>query len=143
MLQKSILLLVLAGVAVSGCTAAPRVYQPDELPAVAPALLNKNITVEGITVAHAVVCTRVECPDASPCCNTCGSPLALAGEQAKIRLRGSYDLRPVGCFGNECNQTCYPLSIWSRYQVDGILRDDGQEYYLEFGDFRNVTAEMK
>ena len=136
-----ILAVLGAVVAVSGCF-GQSTLTPDQLPPVAASLVGTNITLEGLAVAYNVVCTQAACPPETPCCNTCGAPLALAGDQTKIRLRGSYELRPVGCFGTECNQTCYPLTIWQRYQVSGTLLDDGSEYYLEFGGFigKNSTG---
>ena len=126
-------------VAISGCIAASSVYTPDQLVAAAEGLVGKTVVVQGAAVAYSITCTKMVCTPGQ-CCNTCGSPLALAGEKVKIRLRGSFELRGIGCFGDECTQACYPLVLGKRYQVAGTLLDDGAEYYLDFISYQNVST---
>ena len=97
-------------------------------------LLNRTITVRGIAEADArVLCTLMACSHENPCCNMCGAALQLCDAGSCITLSGTYSGRQVGCSGNECGLTCFPLEQGRIYQVIGVWKKlPYEQYVLEF-----------
>lgn len=76
-----------------------------------------------------LICTQLAC-GLEECCNTCSSTLVLridrttALEISGPEEKGFYDGRSVGCDGDDCKVSCYPLEPGNEYLVTGILRKE-------------------
>lgn len=129
-----LIIFIFAVVLISGCIqenlTPEHVLQEKDL------LLGERISVEGTADVYRMICTLIACEPENPCCNACGGNLALKGQEEKIMVHGDYEGKDVGCAGNNCNQTCYPLEKEKRYIVTGTWRKDYGEYYLELEDFQ-------
>ncbi|MBL7160121.1 MAG: hypothetical protein ISS95_01005 [Candidatus Aenigmarchaeota archaeon] len=124
---------------ISGCTQAEQTFfAPEQLTEQKDFLLEQKITVEGLAKIESPICTSIACPEEDPCCNTCGGNLALKGEKEKILILGEYQEKEISCKGDSCNISCYPLEKEKKYQVTGIWKKAGSEYYLELEDFRLI-----
>lgn len=129
MLMRSyafLLILVLA----SGCV---QVLAADYVVANKNNFMGREISVSGEVAAGNIMCTLIACD--IPCCNACGGSLALKGSSGKIEIRGAYEGRPVGCFGNDCGLECYPMREERKYSVEGILKESYGELYIELKSF--------
>ena len=92
--------------------------------------VDKQITVVASTdYVQGLVCTQLACPP-EECCNSCGSAIGLRiSDNDVLEVRGPeengfYDGKRVGCYGNNCEVSCYPLEIRNKYLVTGILRKE-------------------
>jgi hypothetical protein len=102
-------------------------------------LLNQTITVRGIARADKrVLCTLMACPVENPCCNMCGAALQLCESESCLTLAGTYAGTQVGCSGNECGLTCFPLEQGLTYQVTGVWKKLPYEQYVL--EFRRIDA---
>lgn len=100
--------------------------------------LGKEIRVKGEVSAETVRCTMVECPEENLCCNSCFGNLALKRNNGTLTLHGKYRNKSVGCSGNNCNLTCWPLGRGEEYAVKGILKRSRGDYFLEFKGFSDM-----
>ena len=98
-------------------------------------LLGKSITVEGIAAIGLERCTLMACTQEQPCCNSCAANLILTGDGANITVSGEWEGKEVGCEGNDCGLTCWPLEEGKRYSVSGIWNSSLGEYSLELKAF--------
>lgn len=127
-------------------------FTPSEVNAQKDSLLGKNITVRGVADVYALRCTLRDC--AVPCCNECFGSLVLKDEDfnplespgqdvpppdqnAIILLRGDYGGQEAGCFGNECEQTCYPLNEGGIYVATGTWEKENGGYFLRLAGFEH------
>jgi len=124
-------------VLVSGCTSG--ILTPERVLGMKDSLLGQRISVIGAAGISDIRCTLIECGEDNPCCNACGGSLLLEGNREKILLYGEYEGENVGCGGNECELTCYPLEIGKKYEVTGIWNKTRFEYYLEIESFREIA----
>src|SRR3989338_11677751 len=118
MLMRSYALLI-ALVLASGCV---QVLSADYVVANKNNFINKEIAVSGEAAAGNIMCTLIACAPENPCCNACGGSLVLEGGSERIEIRGTYQGKAAGCFGNDCRLECYPMQSGSKYSVEGILK---------------------
>jgi hypothetical protein len=107
--------------------------------------VGETITVEGKVMPGNLICTLIGCLEDNPCCNECSGTLDLldtsneyVSDGIVIRagdgVEGSFE-----CTGNECEQTCDPLTNNETYEVTGTLEmDDEGTYFISVESFENV-----
>ncbi len=125
-------------IAVSACVQNQVALSVDDAIAKRSGLINQNISVEGIAGAEKVRCTLMNCPEDNPCCNSCGGSLILSDGKAGLEIRGVYEGRGIGCSGNNCNQTCYPMERGKKYIITGALKESYGELYIELKSLREI-----
>ncbi len=135
-LVSSVMLFIL--IAVSACVQNQAVLSVDDVIANRSGFINQNISVEGIAGAEKIRCTLMACSEDSPCCNRCGGSLTLSGASSTLEISGVYEGRGIGCSGNNCNQTCYPMERGKKYIVTGALKESYGELYIELKSLREI-----
>ena len=95
--------------------------------------VDTEITVTGIVQKFRSFCTLMYCDEENPCCNTCGSGIALGGDTGMLDVRGTYEGREMGCSGNNCKMECWPEE-GSTATLTGVLKESYGEIYLEVGE---------
>lgn len=123
-------------IAVSACVQNQAVLTVDGVIANRSELINLNISVEGIAGAEKIRCTLMACPEDNPCCNRCGGSLSIFGSNSTLEIRGQYEGRGIGCSGNNCNRTCYPMETGKKYIIIGALKESYGELYIELKSLR-------
>lgn len=123
-----------------------KIYTPQEVWISRNSLLNEQITLDGISANFQLACTEMACSNS--CCNSCGGGVGLRvddnnilnirGEPSEGNSYGTYNGKQVGCSGNECSVGCYPLESGKKYRVNGILKKDYDQFYLELKSFELI-----
>jgi len=98
----------------------------------------KEINVSGVADAGRTMCTLIFCSEENPCCNSCSGNSVLKDGEYAIEIRGEYNGKVVGCSGDNCNISCYPMERGKKYKVTGIFEKENEDYYLELKNFEGV-----
>jgi hypothetical protein len=96
--------------------------------------LNRKVLVSGKADASKPICTLRACMPENPCCNSCSGNLVLK-DGGELLIRGSYNGKEIGCRGDECNLTCFPLERGRTYRVYGTLEEEDGKIYLIIESF--------